>query len=66
MRLPGPARSSASLAHSSHPVTVVGGLNFPGGFAAGRHGALYVSNWSIAPAHNGGGPTGSVIRITQN
>ena len=45
---------------------VVGGLTFPGGFAAGRNGALYVSNWSIAPAHNGGGPTGSVIRITQN
>ena len=50
--------------HSSHPVMVVGGLNFPGGFAAGRNGALYVSNWSIAPAHNGGGPTGSVIQIT--
>ena len=34
--------------HSSHPVMVAGGLNFPGGFAAGRNGALYVSNWSIA------------------
>jgi hypothetical protein len=45
---------------------VVGGLNFPGGFAAGQDGALYVTNWSIAPAHNGGGPTGSVIQITQN
>ena len=52
-------------AHSTHPVTIVGGLNFPGGFAAGRNGALYVSNWSIAPAKStNGSPTGSVIRIT--
>jgi hypothetical protein len=51
-------------AHSTSPVTIVGGLNFPGGFAAGRHGALYVSNWSILPANTGGGPTGSVIKIT--
>jgi len=50
-------------AHSTMPTTVVGGLNFPGGFAAGRDGSLYVSNWSIAPANTGGGPTGSVIRI---
>ncbi|MGN6378781.1 MAG: ScyD/ScyE family protein [Gaiellales bacterium] len=53
--------------HSTHPVTVVGGLNFPGGFAAGRDGALYLSNWSIAPAHSSGGvPSGSVVRITLN
>jgi hypothetical protein len=51
-------------AHSTKPTTIVGGLNFPGGFAAGRDGSLYVSNWSIAPANTGGGPTGSVIRIT--
>jgi hypothetical protein len=48
--------------HSAAPVTVASGLNFPGGFAAGC-GSLYVSNWSIAPANAGGGPTGEVIRI---
>jgi hypothetical protein len=52
-------------AHSGHPVKIVGGLNFPGGFTAGRNGALYVSNWSIAPAKStNGSPTGSVIQIT--
>jgi hypothetical protein len=51
-------------AHSSSPVTVASGLNFPGGFAAGPDGSLYVSNWSVAPAHGpAGAPTGSVIRI---
>jgi hypothetical protein len=51
-------------AHSTSPITIVGGLDFPGGFAAGPHGDLYVSDWSIAPSNSGGGPTGSVIRIT--
>ena len=51
-------------AHSTKPTTVVGGLDFPGGFAAGHDGGLYVSDWSILPANTGGGPTGSVIRIT--
>jgi hypothetical protein len=50
-------------AHSTAPVTVVGRLNFPGGFAA-RGRSLFVSNWSVAPASNGGGPTGSVVRIS--
>jgi hypothetical protein len=50
-------------AHSSKPTTVVGGLNFPGGFAAGPH-AVYVSDWSILPSNTGGGPTGSVLRIS--
>jgi hypothetical protein len=50
--------------HSTTPVTIVGGLNFPGGFAAGPKGRLFVSTWSIAPAKNNGGPTGRVIRIT--
>jgi hypothetical protein len=47
--------------HSHHPVMVLSGLSFPGGFAAGRDGALYFSNWSIAPssAH-----IGSVVRVT--
>ena len=59
---PGTGRLVRVPPHSTSPVTVVDGLSFPGGFAAGRH-AIYVSNWSIAPAHNGGGPTGSVVRI---
>jgi hypothetical protein len=50
-------------AHSTKPTTLVDGLNFPGGFAAGPH-AIYVSDWSIAPAHSGGGPTGAVLRIS--
>jgi hypothetical protein len=43
---------------------VAGGLSFPNGFAAEADGALYVSNWSVAPANSGGGPTGDVVRIT--
>ena len=51
--------------HSDRPITIVGGLSFPGGFAAGRDGSLYVSNWSVAPATGPpGAPTGSVVRIT--
>jgi hypothetical protein len=47
--------------HSSHPVMVIGGLSFPGGFAAGADGSLYVSNWSVAPSKAG---VGAVVRIT--
>ena len=58
--------------HSTAPIPVVSNspghadspLSFPNGFAAGPDGALYVSNWSVAPASNGGGPTGQVVRIT--
>ncbi len=50
-------------AHSTSPTTVAAGLSFPGGFAAAPDGSLYVSNWSIAPADTGGGPTGQVVRI---
>jgi hypothetical protein len=50
--------------HSSKPTLVVGGLSFPNGFAPGPNGTIYVSNWSVAPANNGGGPTGEVVRIT--
>jgi hypothetical protein len=50
--------------HSTSPTVVASGLSFPNGFAADSHGALYVSNWSIAPAFSGGGPTGEVVRIT--
>jgi hypothetical protein len=50
--------------HSTSPIVVAGGLSFPNGFAADAHGALYVSNWSVAPANSGGGPTGEVVRIS--
>ncbi len=49
-------------AHSTTPVTIVGGLDYPGGFAAGRHGSIYFSNGSVNPTSAGGG---QVIRITQ-
>ncbi len=51
-------------AHSSSPITVASGLSFPGGFAAAPDGSLYLSNWSVAPADTGGGPTGQVVRVT--
>ncbi|HEV2924847.1 MAG TPA: ScyD/ScyE family protein [Solirubrobacteraceae bacterium] len=51
------------LPHSASPVTVLSKLSFPGGFAS-RGDAVYLSNWSIAPASNGKGPTGQVLRIT--
>jgi hypothetical protein len=55
-------------AHSTTPITVVDGLNFPNGFAA-TEGSIYVSNWSIAPAviPPGAPPfakPGEVIRIS--
>ncbi len=50
--------------HSTSPTTIVSGLSFPGGFAAAGN-AGYVSNWSIAPGNSGGGPTGEVLKITQ-
>jgi DNA-binding beta-propeller fold protein YncE len=49
--------------HSTSPTTVVPNLNFPGGFAAGRDGSLYVSNWSISPATGGEMPSGEVLQI---
>jgi hypothetical protein len=50
--------------HSTRPTVIASGLSFPQGFAAGPHGSFYVSNWSVAPAHNHGGPTGEVWQIT--
>jgi len=50
--------------HSTSPTTIASGLNFPGGFAAGRD-AIYVSQWIVAPADNHGGPTGEVLRISR-
>jgi hypothetical protein len=49
--------------NSTSPRTVVSKLNFPGGFAAGRNGALYVSNWSVSPATGTQMPSGEVLRI---
>ncbi len=46
--------------HSVAPEVVLGGLSFPGGFASAG-GALYFSDWSIAPASTG---LGSVKRVT--
>jgi hypothetical protein len=52
-------------ASSTSPVTLASGLNFPGGFAAGKD-AIYFSEWSIAPAQSkGGSPTGQVIRVSR-
>jgi hypothetical protein len=48
-------------AHSTVPVTIAQHLSFPGGFAAGRDGSLYFSDWSIAPSSTG---LGSVDRLT--
>jgi hypothetical protein len=41
---------------------IASGLPFPGGFAAGPDGAIYVSNWSVAPDYSG---LGQVVRITR-
>lgn len=54
-------------AHSNSPTVVTNGLSFPNGFAA-RGNALYVSNWSVAPAviPTGAPPflrPGEVVRI---
>jgi len=59
--------------HSTEPIPVVSNspghadspLSFPNGFAVGPDGALYVSNWSTAPANGGSGPSGQVVRITR-
>ena len=48
-------------AHSTAPTTIISGLSFPGGFAAGADGSLYFSNWSIAPAYTG---LGAVDRVS--
>jgi hypothetical protein len=55
-------RSSSGAQHQPDPDRL--GPFVPAGFAAGPNGTIYVSNWSIAPANSGGGPTGQVIRIT--
>jgi hypothetical protein len=49
---------------STSPTVIASGLSFPNGFAPGPHSSSFVSNWSIAPANSGGGPTGEVVQIT--
>jgi hypothetical protein len=61
---PGTGQVVRVPAHSTSPTTVASGLSFPGGLAAAADGSLYVSNWSIAPADSGGGPTGQAVRVT--
>lgn len=61
---PGTGRVVWVPAHSTQPTVIVDGLDFPGGFAGGRSGAIYVSNWSISPSHGGPFPPGEVLRIT--
>ena len=46
---------------STSPTPVAEGLSFPGGFAGGADGSLYVSDWSIAPSDTG---LGAVVQIT--
>lgn len=41
-----------------------GSLFTSSGFAAGRDGSIYVSNWSILPGDTHGGPTGQIVRLT--
>jgi hypothetical protein len=50
--------------NSTSPTPIVEHLSFPAGFAAAKDGSLYVSNWGVAPANSGGGPTGEVLKIT--
>lgn len=48
---------------ANNNTVIASGLSLPGGFAAGPDGSVYVSNWSVAPADSGGGPTGQVVKI---
>jgi hypothetical protein len=50
------------LPHSTKPLPVVEKLSFPNGFAAWGD-SVYLSNFSVAPAVNHGGPTGQVVRV---
>ena len=60
---PDPSGDVVQVAKNGKRTTLGAGvLNFPSGFAADDD-AIYVSNWSIMPAQNNGGPTGQVVRI---
>ncbi|MEO3938622.1 ScyD/ScyE family protein [Dermatophilaceae bacterium Soc4.6] len=61
---PDPSGALIKVAPNGTRTTLgAGQLSFPSGFAY-DDGAVYVSNWSIMPASNGGGPTGEVVRIS--
>ena len=61
---PDPSGAVIKVAPNGDRTTLgTGQLFFPSGFAY-HHGAVYVSNWSIMPASNGGGPTGQVVKIS--
>ncbi len=60
---PDPSGDMIQVARNGKRTTLGAGvLNFPSGFAADDD-AIYVSNWSIMPAQNNGGPTGQIVRI---
>ncbi|MDQ2757028.1 MAG: ScyD/ScyE family protein [Actinomycetota bacterium] len=60
---PDPSGALIKVAPNGTRTTLgAGQLSFPSGFAY-DDGAVYVSNWSIMPAANAGGPTGEVVRI---
>src|SRR5690348_17390623 len=60
---PDPAGDVVKVSPSGkRTVLGAGQLFFPSGFAF-HNGGVYVSNWSIMPADNHGGPTGEVVRI---
>ncbi|NYG05667.1 hypothetical protein BJ986_000154 [Phycicoccus badiiscoriae] len=60
---PDPSGAVIKVTPRGHRTTLgAGSLFFPSGFAF-HDDAIYVSNWSIMPAHNDTGPTGQVVRI---
>ncbi len=61
-----PAGDVIRIARNGTRTSVGGGQIFlANGFAAGRDGSIYVSNWSVLPGTSSGGPTGEVVRISQ-
>jgi hypothetical protein len=63
----GPNGAVIRVEPNGHRQTLGGGiLHFPAGVAVNRHGRVFVSNWSIAPAHPdpaSGLPPGQVVRL---
>ncbi len=63
---PNPAGDVIRIAPNGTETSIGGGQIFlANGFAVGRDGAVYVSNWSVLPGTSTGGPTGEVVRISQ-
>jgi hypothetical protein len=50
--------------YSTSPTGIASGLSFPGGFAAGPGGTIYVSNWSVIADPGSGTGSYGVIRTT--